>query len=232
MGDKSNRTSRFLKAHPRCCFCGGAAEATTIDHVPARTFFWKREGPEGFEFPACQSCQSATRIDELVFGFYARLMDRDDRRYDERDASRLLAGVMNNAPSLLPKLDLSQRLKRRALQDYGIDIPRGDFLEDVPLAGVPTEFHSAATIVGRKLALATRYKELASIAEPDCRVLVRWNQLQIPAGADLFSQLEKILPHRTFGARVNTDIGDQFPMRGPSMSQSSCSRYARSFAVR
>lgn len=159
MGDKSNRTSRFLKAHPRCCFCGGAAEATTIDHVPARTFFWKREGPEGFEFPACQSCQSATRIDELVFGFYARLMDRDDRRYDERDASRLLAGVMNNAPSLLPKLDLSQRLKRRALQDYGIDIPRGDFLEDVPLAGLPTEFHSAATIVGRKLALATRYKE-------------------------------------------------------------------------
>jgi hypothetical protein len=210
MGDKSNRTSKFLQAHPLCCFCGGSVEAVTIDHVPARTFFWKRIGPEGFEFPACQTCQSASRLDELVFGFYARLMDRDDGRYDEKDASHLLQGVMNNAPSLMPKLDLSPRLKRRALRDYGLDVPEGEFLDEVPLAGVPKEFHAAATIVGRKLALATRYKELGSIAGLDSVVLVRWSQLQIPAGADLFSSLESILPNRTIGARVNTDIGDQF----------------------
>lgn len=210
MGEKSKRRAVFLAAHPFCCFCGGTVPATTIDHVPARTCFYRRTGPEGFEFPACHSCQTATRIDELVFGFYARLMDHDDGRYDENDASRLLEGMRNNAPHLIPNLELSANEKRRALKEYGIARPTAEFLEDVPMAGVPKEFHGAATIVGRKLALATHYRELGSIAGLDCRVTVHWSQLQIPAGADLSDKLSLLLENRTVGARVNTDIGDQF----------------------
>lgn len=137
-------------------------------------------------------------------------MDSDEGRYDDRDASRLLQGIMNNAPSLMPNLELSPSLKRRALRDYGLEVPKGEFLDDVPLAGVPKEFHAAATIVGRKLALATYYKELGAIAGGDFKVMVRWGQLQIPSGADLFSALQTTMPNRTVGERVNTDIGDQF----------------------
>lgn len=145
-----------------------------------------------------------------MFGFYARVMDQDDSRYDEGDASRLLRGLINNAPALVPKLNLPASAKRQALREYGLDVPRGEFLDDVPLAGVPKEFHAAATIVGRKLALATYYRELAVIANTDCKVMIQWSQLQIPAGANLQSRLEKVMPNQTVGQRVNTDIGDQF----------------------
>lgn len=210
MGEKANKRSAFLAGNPFCCFCGGYTPATTIDHVPARTCFYKRIGPEGFEFPACSGCQTSSRKDEQIFGFYARLMDQDDGRYDKKDASRLLTGIMNNAPHLIPNLALPASAKRKALREYGIAKPANEFLEDIPLVGVPKDFHAAATVVGRKLALATHYRELGVIAGPDRLVTVHWSQLQIPVGADLSKQLEKLLANKTIGARVNTDIGNQF----------------------
>lgn len=209
MGERARKRAAFLERHPICCFCGGAEPASTIDHVPARTCFYKRVGPEGFEFPACGSCQTSTRLSELIFGFYARLMDPDDDRYDEGDAVRLFQGIRNNAPHLIPNLELPAATKRQALRDYGIEVPEVD-LDDVPLVGVPTEFHRAATIVARKIVLATYYREMKLIAGPGSRVMARWSQLQIPQGADLHRQLSSYLPNKTVGTRVNTDIGDQF----------------------
>jgi hypothetical protein len=137
-------------------------------------------------------------------------MDPDDSRYDEADSTRMFQGLRNNAPHLIPNLELPASAKREALREYGVAIPSGSFLDDIPLIGVPKEFHGAATIVARKLVLATYYRELKAIAEPSSRVMIRWSQLQLPQGADLYQNLSTILPNRTTGARVNTDIGDQF----------------------
>lgn len=210
MGERSTKRAKFLVQHPLCCFCGGTQPASTMDHVPARTCFYRRVGPDGFEFPACQKCQTDTRLSELIFGFYARLMDSDESRYDEADGLRLFQGMLNNAPHLIPDFELSASAKRQALREYGLTVPTSSFLDDVPLVGVPEEFHGAATIVARKLVLATYYREMKAIVEPDSRVMIRWSQLQLPRGADLYQQLSTILPNKTTGARVNTDIGDQF----------------------
>jgi hypothetical protein len=68
------RQRRFLEEHNLCCFCGGTIEATTVDHVPARTCFKGRAYPETFEFPACQPCNAASRIDEIAFSFFVKKM--------------------------------------------------------------------------------------------------------------------------------------------------------------
>ena len=58
MGKKSVKLRRFLKENPNCCFCGGTRRATTVDHIPPRSFFLQRRHPKGLEFPACSSCNN------------------------------------------------------------------------------------------------------------------------------------------------------------------------------
>ena len=45
------RRTRFLAAHPYCCFCGGVVATETEDHIPARSLFVNRQWPEGYVFP-------------------------------------------------------------------------------------------------------------------------------------------------------------------------------------
>jgi hypothetical protein len=66
MGSSKKKNRRFLSQHPACCFCGGLAEPTTIDHVPARSFFIDRKYPNGMEFPACGNCQKIITDSEDV----------------------------------------------------------------------------------------------------------------------------------------------------------------------
>jgi hypothetical protein len=59
---KISKKAEFLLRHPECIYCG--APATTVDHCPPRCFFAGKHGPEGYEFPACQPCNSGARLDE------------------------------------------------------------------------------------------------------------------------------------------------------------------------
>ena len=102
MGEAKNKRRRFLERHPLCCFCGGLTPAITIDHVPARTCFAGRAAPEGFEFPACVACQSATRLDEMAFGFAVRMFDRNGANYRRDEVQKALVGLRNNLPHLIP----------------------------------------------------------------------------------------------------------------------------------
>ena len=66
MGKKATKLKKFLLEHPKCCFCGGAEQSTTKDHIPPRSFFIDRKHPKGFEFPACSKCNNTTSDSEDV----------------------------------------------------------------------------------------------------------------------------------------------------------------------
>jgi hypothetical protein len=102
MGDAKRKFSRrleFLKMHPRCIYC--AALATTSDHCPPRSFFSRRDWPETYEFPACQPCNAAARLDEQALVVLLRCTFRETSEADQSEWNRLLDGVRNNQPHTL-----------------------------------------------------------------------------------------------------------------------------------
>lgn len=100
MAKKRMHLKRFLKENPRCCFCGGARNATTVDHVPPRSFFIDRRHPKGLEFPACNQCNntiaSAEDAARLVTMFQGSSFNEE-----------LLTYFQTNRKSLLTSMDLA-----------------------------------------------------------------------------------------------------------------------------
>ena len=93
MGEKKNRRETFLLAHPVCVFCGGGAKATTKEHCPPRSMFQGRQWPEGFEFPACDSCNHGTSDQDLLVAMLARM----DPFENQGNSDGRLAGIMDAA---------------------------------------------------------------------------------------------------------------------------------------
>jgi hypothetical protein len=213
MGERKNKLKRFLAAHPICCFCGGSNPATTIDHVPGRACFPDRVGPEGFEFPACDRCQSASRLDELAFSFYVKLSDPDDTNYRERDFKRISEGVKNNLPHLFPDVRLSANEVRRSLKAMGLTKPSNEVAENIPVAAVPAEVHFHILRYAWKMACAIYYREQGRIASPDHSVWATWTQGMNKAGLAALEDFIRITPLIRKGQRTNVQIGDRFGYR-------------------
>ena len=206
MGEANNRKKRFLADHPVCCFCGGDEPATTIDHAPPRVCFPDKIGPEGFEFPACSNCQNASRLDELALGFFVRLVDGDTANYRQAQSNQLIAGLKNNLPHLIPRLDLSASAKRRAFKNYGIEKPRGVFYSDLPLVGVAGEVHEHMLRYARKMACALFYREMDKVAPRDYSVWATWSQVQNHAQMEHWRKFGEMTPLITKGGRSNLDL--------------------------
>lgn len=213
MGESKRKKARFLSTHQNCCFCGGGLRATTIDHVPPRTCFPDRLAPEGFEFPACAHCQSATRLDELVIGFYIKLSDPDDSNFREAEFERALQGLKNNMPHLTPQLDLSSRDKRRSIAAMGLEKPPGILAKELPLAAIPEEVHAHIVRYAHKMACAIYYREQERIASRDHCVWATWTHSVHRHAMEALDPFVKMTPLVTTGTRRNVSIGNMFGYR-------------------
>ena len=213
MGEAKNKRQRFLAAHPLCCFCGGSEPATTIDHVPPRTCFPDRIGPEGFEFPACDHCQRASRIDEMAVAFFVRLVDPDEASYREDQTSKALLGIKNNAPEVIPHFNLPGAAKRRFYREFDIQRPVGVFSSDLPVVGVPEEAHEPLLRYARKLACALFYREMGRPAPPDYCVWTSWYQGANRAHMLGLRKFVEMTPLVTKGERPNLEFGNRFGYR-------------------
>lgn len=211
MGARKRHREAFLGAHPVCCFCA-EAPATTIDHVPARTCFRGRVGPEDFEFPACEACNSASRTAEQVFGFLVRVFNAEDNGPPD-DLAELVRHLRNNAPDCLPSADISTNQKRKILKHWQLEPSPGTSYAEVGLIQVPKAVNAHVRTFGRKLLRAVHYKELGTPLPQANGTAVGYSQLQIPSTLEAVQTVEAGLPGLTMGARRNTDIGAQFSYR-------------------
>lgn len=221
MGAAQKRKAAFLADNPICCFCGGTEPATTIDHVPLRAAFLGKVGPEGFEFPSCQACNSGTAGSEQVFALYARLLDHNDSNYNSVQLRRLIDGVRNNYPDLVPRTNLSATEKRRILQHWGWELPRGAFLDDVGLVALSKKAGPHLQMNTVKLLAALHYRHAGTTLTAQHATFTGWSQLGLPGVDEAQAQLLEGMPELVVGARTNTSIGNQFAYRwGQSPDQS------------
>lgn len=205
------RKQRFLRNHPICCFCGGNTSTQTWDHVPPKACFPKGYWPETFEFPACDSCNSATREHDAVFAYHSMLMDYISGNLSINDAQRIHQGITNNYPDSLPKMKLSANEVRRALKHAKISRPEGVPLKEIPVVLITTEAKDSIITAGRKLACALHYRETGVIIPRDYDLWISWHQTQNPHLSDVTHYLEQALPSFTRATRRTIkEYGNRF----------------------
>ena len=212
MGAKKNKLQRFLLKHPHCCFCGGGTPATTIDHIPARTCFRGRAFPETFEFPACEPCNRASRLDEIAFAFYVKLLDHTDKNFDPRDADKTISSMINNLPHLLPEPSVDGRRNRTMLRRMGQTKPLNRLASSLPMVSISAEAHETLRRYARKIACALYYREQGRPASLEHKTVSIWGQAvdrSFAQDVDGFFSL----PFLQVGTRSNLDFGDQFMYR-------------------
>lgn len=211
MGVGKKRTTKFLAAHPVCCFCGGEEPSTTIDHIPARSCFVGRQWPEGFEFPACAQCQNASRKDELAFSFYVRALD--GRRADDGSMGKMLEGLANNLPEFVPDLSVSAREKRSTYSRMGLIKPAGSIMGELPVFRIPLQLHDVMMRYAMKIACAIFYREKGRVAPTDYCMHVAWGQAIDRKFIERSMDFIEMTPMITVGSRSNFEMGNQFIYR-------------------
>lgn len=210
---KAERTTRFIAEHPFCCFCGGEQLTTTVDHIPPRSCFPKREGPEGFLFPACHACQTAIRLDEQAFGTLVGFLDPSKANYDSAEVRKGLKGLQNNMPELVPSVGLTTNQKRRALRDMGLSKPPNLPWSDVHLIALPKAIDPPLHRCARKLAAALYYREKGKPIGRDFLLWTDWAQASDRARMKAVMEVASQSPFQTIGSRPNIQFGDRFGYR-------------------
>lgn len=208
VGKNSARARRrvdFFAAHPRCCFCYGENPAEEIDHVPARTCFRGKVGPEDMEFPACSRCNRGSALSEQVTALYVRFTDNTAANFDEDDFRRLFWGVANNAPAAVPQISEATARRLSSTDSLGPE-PPGELI-------VPPTVHRHLELFATKLLYAMYYRVAGSFAGPRHRRLILWAQAGTPAAAQVTRNAAAWFGDLNVGARRNIDLGNQFHYR-------------------
>lgn len=166
------RRARFLAAHPYCCFCGGVVATETEDHIPARSLFIKRQWPEGYVFPACLTCNGASRADELLMAWLVRIHISDEWTLrEEHEFERLTEEVAKRWPEVLNGLREYSRVEtRRHMREHGFRPPNPNHRGELYVVEMPDAAMDALNRYGDKLARALHYKETGRIVPADACV--------------------------------------------------------------
>jgi hypothetical protein len=208
MGTSKTFHDAFLAENPLCCFCGGQAKATTIDHVPPRALFRGRKWPEGYIFPACHDCNNATRRDELLVGMLARIFPDAEAPEHKAELHKHMAAVNAKFPGLLASMRIPRAQERRLLRER--TAPSGKPPSGL-LSITDPRFEQAIHQFGTKLMLALFYRHTQVIIPRSGGIPFRW-----------FSNaqnLDEMLPRDTLAPllggfadlkRESTSLKDQF----------------------
>jgi hypothetical protein len=207
------RKREFLAKNSTCLFCGGQERATTIDHIPSRSFFLRRQWPESFEFPACQPCNSITANSEQLAAFICRI--RPDAGWPAelvQELSALMRGIYNNYRGLIAGLRPSARQVRRWLRESGQVLPEGATTDDAPFFSLQDErIEEAMRLFAFKLFCALHFKHTGKILPRTGGVAFRWwSNIQVIRG-EVPRNVTELL--NQFGGelcRAKTSLNDQF----------------------
>jgi hypothetical protein len=212
MGAGRRRRAEFFSKHRHCCFCGGRERATEEDHVPARAIFDERKWPEGYNFPACESCNRITRQDEKVVAFLSRLGPTKDDQYTPIQRAEILdcMDAMNrDYPDAVRSMNLSANDMRRHLRERGIGRPPGMSLKDIPIFSIARpEFVVPIRNFGIKLFCALHYKHAELIVPSNSEIGIRFlSNMQTNV---LSEEIFKVLGGRPTMVRSKNELDDQF----------------------
>lgn len=205
----SRRKKEFLAHHPICFNCG-TAPSTTEDHVPSRECFVGRQWPEGYVFPACGPCNERISSIEQGMALLIRVTDQDESRIDTAVLEKLIRGVRNNTPDMLPRDFATPSERIKAIAESGWRPGAGETWADAPVLALGPGWRDGVTAFARKLTLALHYKEVGRPLPLDHYIRTQFFQFTDDAAPGLVDEFARLLPDYRTGERRNFDFGDQF----------------------
>lgn len=209
---KQYNRKRFLAAHLYCSYCGG--KATTTDHCPPRSFFANRVWPEGYEFPACESCNQEARKDEQILGLLAKIsLTEDVPEPLQNEWRKQFSGILNNQREIvLEWLDVSEAKRKRIFRDQFGEL--GDRLryDGWNLFNLGTSTREAITRFMVKLAKALYYKHLNQLF--DGAVYVNHiDAIRKDATPEILARTLALAPELAKPERSGRSLAEQFIYR-------------------
>ena len=196
-----------------CCFCGGVTIATEEDHIPARAVFTKRAWPEGYVFPACEQCNRASSLDELVVAMLSRTFPGPSTESETRELEQCVQAGWNNVPELMEEMRPSANLVRRGLRKYHLRLEDGMSTSDALFLKVGPLVQMAVEGFARKLFLALYYKHRGQpLPSPGGIAINWWSNIEMTSKA-LPPELFALLRHQPNLVRCHTSLDDQFDYR-------------------
>ena len=181
MGASTRHRKKFLASNPTCAFCGGSSQATTIEHCPPRAMFQYRKWPEGFEFPACETCNHGSGDNDLIVSMLARMDPFEEKGNIDGRLEGLMFAANKQHPGLLAKMMPSAAEARRNNRRIGITPDAGQTHQEAGGVKVPNEIHVAVCSLARKLAKGIYYRETGKVFSLSGCLLLNWF-----TNADLF----------------------------------------------
>jgi hypothetical protein len=185
--------------------------ADTEDHVPGRTFFRGRAWPANHVFPACSPCNAATRADEQLLSFVARMGQHNATDLDREEWERTRRGVANNYPAIYRDFLMTPNELRRAFHAYGLQRIPGLPLQHHPIIKLPVEtFRPAYLRYGFKIGASLHYLHTRRIVAPDGGCFVEFRSNVDAATGRLPGELAELLPARSILVRAGKTLNEQF----------------------
>jgi hypothetical protein len=182
MGMSRVRRNAFLEAHPFCIFCGGTAKTETVEHCPPRAMFQDRAWPEGFEFPACASCNHGSADDDLLVSLLARTDPFSEAGDRDGRMPEIIRSVNQKFPQLIAKM-MPTAIEARAMnRRLGIAPAAGETNQEAGPVRVTDEMHRAVSVFAGKLTKAIFYMHSGLVFPTDGRIGLKWF-----TNADLFT---------------------------------------------
>lgn len=193
--------------HP-CIYCGGTTAATTSDHCPPRALFRNRQWPEGFEFPACASCNRESSDDELLVAMLAHFREPTGQAFG------VLKAAMAQSPKIVNHMfTMSAREARRSARELGIRPLPGQRYQDVGIATIPEELHDIVHRFAKKLTRAIYFKETHRILAADACIGSTWftnAQMMRLGRIPLLEAFHGVAGSMSEKTRSGQDLQDQF----------------------
>jgi hypothetical protein len=195
--------ARLLSSSPWCIYCGGTAD--TIEHMPPKQMFIRKQRPKGLEFPSCLECNSGTGKSDLVASLLGRLSVDPSADDEAEEFKKLLLAVRNNVPGLLEEMQIGRGGQKLARRTLPLQEGAGVLRANGPLVT------KHMLIFGAKLGFALHYEALQNVLPPTGGVLPRWFSNAQAARGEIPNALFSLLPAtRQTLKQGRREVGDQF----------------------
>jgi hypothetical protein len=212
LGQSKARKKSFFAEHPICCFCGGVHAATTEDHWPPRSIFRDRHWPEGFVFPACTSCNEASRVTEKLIGLLLHGSHQDANR---EMYQKVVASVRREFPGVIEgMLPKGARDVRSMLRRKGLKRPKSKLLAEIPYVQLDQSiWKSHFDLFAQKMMLALHYQCFGTSLPADGRIWYMMNTNADAAAGFIPSDILADLNLQLTPQRNRKLLNEQFNLR-------------------
>jgi hypothetical protein len=200
-----HRAEIFRKSGGMCIYCGGGTAATTVDHMPPRSMFDRKDRPAGLEFASCEACNRGARLADLVCALLGRIFPDAQEPDALEEVNNYLRAVKNNVPGLLEEMAVPAAREKHELKRLGLSRDQGGLLR----VGGPIALRHLE-VFGARLGMAMHFEQTGHIIPAEGGVYVRiYSNVDLAEGK-IPDTIFDILPQPRTLAQGKKNVEQQF----------------------